>query len=201
MSVTKSEIKMLTAQEIGRKFEEHLKSVDVEVHRCFGAHAAMYQVAKAIESQILSIVKTDLESGKLSTRMEAKEIADYTIRNVSRSIELCRHYGDIAKNEEIKHSGAKLALEKNLDYLGKFYAQEQERIDAIKNYKSEEEGINESEVDANNIVPIRRKQARPTGVKPDSTIKSKRTPQKKKQKIEEGKVTEIVMDSGAEPNG
>lgn len=122
MNVSKSELKMQMAQDLGKKFEERETALMAEAHRLEGAQGALKQAAEKFES-VKAFYQKEVDEGKF----EEKDL-----EIVMRAIDRCRgvvlSLADVAQAQKLMKQGEAQESKRSLDLIEKMYQDERDRL-------------------------------------------------------------------------
>ena len=163
MSVSKSEIKIGTINELGSNFEDALEAIEKDLYRHEGATIRLGQAAQAVQG-LAKHVEKDLDEGKLAGLAEL-EVCEQLKLYVSRAAQILRNLSQKADNERMVTQG-------KLEGLGLVVQMTKKAMDTEV---SKEEARKAAE--AEGVDPLRR----PPGAHPGQSLKQQRTVEAQKE--------------------
>lgn len=132
MSVVKSEIKMLTARDIGNSLDDQLESLEQNVYRHQGAYTELKKTATEITTQLHAHVKKDFDEGLIPEAMSPLELVSFVKRWITKAGELCSHRGDLQQTSGLIASGGADAIKKAILAVKKVYDVEKGKKEALE---------------------------------------------------------------------
>jgi len=135
MSTLKSEIKMLTAQELGLSIDKQKEAAQAEIYRLEGAKGALLQGSNHLDS-VMSWWKKELESEDSKTKYQSEENAQMVVQAAIKAVEQCKgsliSFSDKAEIEKFIKIGEVKAFDRILDLVEKMYESEKVKAAAIE---------------------------------------------------------------------
>jgi len=160
MSIEKSELKALVANNLGADFEDRFEAVQREFYQQTGSQQALEQASVKVPVQICAKIKTVLDEGGISDGMTPIQVAEFAIKQVMKCGDFLKHLAEQERHKQVIIGGRLEGLKDAMDIVTKMKETELAKAAAAK--KAGEEGT-----------PLRGK-ARPSGVRPGPSTASQR---------------------------
>jgi len=164
MSLEKSELKVLIANNLGAEIEDQY---DESVRLAYGLEEAakiIKQAAKSLVVQLCKAVEEDIASGTISDQLPALKVAELVKKYIIRSGMLLDNIADTKKQLSIARHGEATGLKIAMGVVSRSCDKELEKIKAVQEHV------------AAGSPPVRG-DARPSGVRPGPSISSVRKEQ------------------------
>lgn len=168
MSIEKAELKILITQDIGCEVEDQKERVERDKYRSQGSASALLGAAQNITKQIHPVVKKDFEEGIIPESCSGLDLVALINRYVTKASNLCTHLSGIAENRALLAEGGQKQLEQILIMLKKRNDAEEAKKAAVEATLQEASAKDGPENGG----------GRPVGVRPDSSLKARRTEEK-----------------------
>lgn len=190
MSIQKSVIKKLTAQEIGSTIEKQHEAAKIEVHRLEGAKGALLQAESSLES-VKNVWKKDLDADEEETAAKygSPEEAQKTLQAVLKAVEQCqgcvRSLADKSDVQRFMKQGEVAAFDKALDACeGMFQREEAKETAILRAVESGAAATEDGPGDPEDVDP-RKPKMRVVGTRPESGVAARRKAAKNVEKATE----------------
>lgn len=160
MSIEKSELKALFANNLGADFEDRVEALQREFHQLSGAHQALDQASVKVTVQVSAKIKTVLDEGGIVDGMPALKIAEFAIKQVMKCGDFLRHLAEEERKKQVVLTGRIEGLKDAMELVLKMRDAEVSKGQAAS--QAEAEGK-----------PLRGR-ARPSGVRPGPSTAAQR---------------------------
>lgn len=160
MSIEKSELKALIANNLGADFEDRVEALQRQFHQQTGAVQALDQAGTKIPVQVSAKIKTILDEGGIKDGMTPQQVAEFAIKQVMRCGDFLRHLAEQEKKKQVILGGKVEGLKEAMQMVLKMKTDELDKADAAKAALESGEPL--------------RGDARPSGVRPGPSQASQR---------------------------
>ena len=154
MSIQKSELQAAMANNIGASIEDRLESIQNEIQQYDGAHQALGQAMKSLNS-LFQHVDKDVEDGKYEGKDGPLEIAAVAKDYIKKAIGMVDNLATSSKIQGIRARGKAEGVQAAMDVVKKVKDHAEAKVQAAM--KAIESGQAEVETtEGSKVVPIRR---------------------------------------------
>jgi len=172
MSIEKSELKILIAQNLGADIEDRLESAKRSVHHLEGGAEALRQAAIAVPAGVIAKIDILFNEGNIKEGMTALEVYEKLKKYVSKCGDFLSHLSENEKSKINMQQGEVNGIQVAMRIVKDMYDKEIASVQAVKDHL---DAIASGDEEA--ILRSSRGAARPSGVRPGPSTASVRKAQ------------------------
>lgn len=137
MSIEKSKLKMLIANNLGADIEDGMEGQLKSAHELDGAANALKQAAKKVPHDLAARVDQELEEGKIKEGMTPPQVAQFAKQYLTRVGDFLAHLGDVAQQKAITLHGRVDGMKDAMKIVQNMHDSESAKILALSQMSEE----------------------------------------------------------------
>jgi hypothetical protein len=131
MSIEKSKLKMMVANNLGADIEDGLEGQLKAAHELDGAAESLKQVAKKVPADLAAKVDQDLDGGNIKDGMTPSQVAQYAKQYLTRVGDYLAHLSDVQRQKAITQFGRVDGMKDAMKIVQQMHDSESAKIVAL----------------------------------------------------------------------